>query len=741
MTYGVIGYSGNQPSPQFAPLALGGGGWITGLDVHSDGTLVGRTDTYGCYLGNVTAGTKWQSLLSIASMPANAVGFNAAGTNFNAGIGVYEIRIAPSNSSILYMLYSDGDQSPTAHLSVFKSTNKGQRWTKLTNFPTSITWVAGTENDPYRMGQQKMAIHPTDPNTVLIGTPANGVYYTTDGGSSFTHITGVTAGTADANGIFPGISGICFDPATPTTCYAASFGNGVYRSTTGVTGTWSLISSSPQYVSAGAVNSGNYWCTGKSTTTGVTGGSGLANALFEFNGTSFSTATLTPDGNGLQSLAFIPGFLIVTSAAGMVWVGTLSGGSVTSWNNGPSDAQTLQATDVPWIALTNRSFLSAGGLVADPITTNQVFQGIGIGVVRMNANWATADFSTTTPWISQTAGIEQLVARKALSPPNGVPLIAVEDRGVFQITNPAVFPSDYSTRAIGSAGTCASWTVDYAKSSPATVAQVSNTLSTDVSGLSSSKGQAGTWSAFPTNPNAAANRNGDLAISTPLNAVFFNLFADTATKYTLDGGTTWTVSTGLPTSGWAPGSQFDNPKILCADDAGNGTFYIYNHGAGAIYRSTDGGATWTSILTGLSVNSFFEPMLVSVPGQSGHLFFAPGLNGGGVLPLGNALYRSTNANGSATKTTVSNVQDVWAIGFGAIASGQSYPTVWIVGWVSGVYGMYVSKDNCVSWTLLTTYPFNSCDQIVTISGDASDPSKCYYGFQGSGAGYGHNLVY
>jgi hypothetical protein len=52
--------------PTFAPLALGAGGWITGLDVHSDGTLICRTDTYGAYLGNVTAGTKWQQLLTVA---------------------------------------------------------------------------------------------------------------------------------------------------------------------------------------------------------------------------------------------------------------------------------------------------------------------------------------------------------------------------------------------------------------------------------------------------------------------------------------------------------------------------------------------------------------------------------------------------------------------------------------------------------------------------------------------------
>lgn len=740
MTYGIVGYSGNQSGPAFAPLALGAGGFITGLDVHSDGTLIGRTDTYGAYLGSVTAGTKWQSILNIASMPTNSVGFDANG-NFAPGIGVYEIRVAPSNSSIFYMLYSDGVAQ--RNLSMFKSVNKGTTWTKLAAFTAlSVTWVAGGENNAYRVTGQKMAIHPTDPNTVLVGTPANGLYYTTDGGGSFTHITGVATSSADGNSVNPGITGICFDPATPTTCYAASFGNGVYKSTTGVTGTWSLLTSSPQFVAFAVISAGNYWCAGKSTSSGVVGAAN-APTLFTYNGSSFSANGLTPDGNGVQSICFVTSStIIVTTSAGSLWVSTNTGGA---WA-GVSYVMPIQSpADVPWLTQTSISFFSGGPLVADPITSGRIIQGIGTGVITVNMTWSSYAFNTTTPWVSQSAGIEQLVARKIISPPGGTPIIAVEDRGCFYISNPAVYQSDYSTRPL-STTTCASWDVDYAKSSHSTIAQVSNYQNADVSGLSSSSGQNGTWSAFATSP-VVSSFNGNIAISTPTNIVFFNTFADTAPKYTTNGGSTWNACSGLPTTGWAPGSFFDNQKIICADDAGNGTFYIYNDGARAIYRSTDNGANWTSILTSIVRSFYFEPTLISVPGQAGHLFWAPGINGSSNLPIGNALYRSQNANGgSPSLTTVSNVQDVWAIGFGAVAAGQSYPTVWIVGWVkvgaaAYKYGIWVSKDNCVSWTFLIDYPFNSCDQIVTISGDASDPAKCYFGFQGSGAGYGHNLVY
>lgn len=750
-------------SPVFAPLAIGGGGWVTGLDVNSDGTLACRTDTCGAYSGNVTAGTRWQPVVNFASMPLHSVGIDANG-NFAPTIGVYEIRIAPSNSSVWYMMYSD-DVSQLS-VSLFKSTNKGATWTKLANFSAlNITWGfhSGSpdflinENDGYRMCSQKMAIHPTDPNTVLVGTPKDGLFYTTDGGGSFNPVSSVPAGIGDSNSpgatqspqLFPGISGICFDPATPTTIYAASFGNGVYKTTTGVNGTWSHLSSSPNFVTSAAVSAGNYWCVGRASSSGIVNGQ-LGNTLFN---AAFSTA-LSDTNNGLQSLCFVStAIIVVTTAGGQLHVSIDTGAT---WDaaggqagNGPSFGMPFTSADVPWLAHTPGSF-SAGALVADPITSGasgRIIQSIGTGVITVAMAWSSYNFLSTNPWVSQTAGIEQLVARKVISPPGGKPIVAVEDFGCFYIDDPAVFPLNYSTQPLAGATTCASYDVDYAKSLPSTVGEASMSFNPDVSGLSTSGGQAGTWGQFLHSPNPLNHRNGNIALSTPLNILYFNPYDEPAPFYTIDGGASaWTASTGLPTSGWAVGTSFANAKLICADDAGNGTFYALNSNTN-IYRSTNNGASFSSILTGCTFNSFYEPMIVSVPGKAGHIFAAPGIAQSANLPVGNALYRSQNANGgSPTLTTVSNVQDVWAIGFGAIVSGQSYPAVFIVGFVKVgaapyVYGLWASKDNCVSWTLLTQYPFNSADQIVWISGDNNDPTICYFGFQGSGAGYGRKLVY
>ena len=67
--------------------------------------------------------------------------------------------------------------------------------------------------------------------------------------------------------------------------------------------------------------------------------------------------------------------------------------------------------------------------------------------------------------------------------------------------------------------------------------------------------------------------------------------------------------------------------------------------------------------------------------------------------------------------TVANVNAVDAFGFGAAAPGQSYPAIYIAGWVNNVYGIWQSINDAQSWTQIGTYPDNSLDEIKTISGN------------------------
>ena len=220
--------------------------------------------------------------------------------------------------------------------------------------------------------------------------------------------------------------------------------------------------------------------------------------------------------------------------------------------------------------------------------------------------------------------------------------------------------------------------------------------------------------------------------------------------YTQNGGRTWQVArfpTELPTSGelgWSF-SFYQNRHVFAADRVLPGTFYAYNYGpptavaAAGTYRSSDGGATWARVSKGFGIPGSMgtSARLATVPGQPGHLFFAAGTIGlFDRHPYDFPLKRSRD--GGRSWQDLRKTQEVWAIGFGKAASGKAYPTLYIAGFANGDRepALYRSIDEGVSWQKLVSYPAGNIDAIRAISGDMNAYGRVYYGFSGSGAGYG-----
>jgi hypothetical protein len=151
---------------------------VTGIDIAADGTKVVRTDTYGAYVWS-DLDLQWKQLVTVASMPSED-------HRVDYGVGVYEIRIAPSNPNLFYMMYMG---------QVYRSDDKGGSWTK-----TSFVRVSADPNDGYRMHGRKMAIDPVNPDLVYAGTTNDGLWVTTDEGASWAQVTDVPNGTVDEGG-------------------------------------------------------------------------------------------------------------------------------------------------------------------------------------------------------------------------------------------------------------------------------------------------------------------------------------------------------------------------------------------------------------------------------------------------------------------------------------------------------------------------------------------------------------
>jgi hypothetical protein len=694
-------------SSNWQTLKVGAGGLITGIDIAADGTEVIRTDTYGAYLWN---GTQWQQLVTANSMPA---GFVAAQFG-NTAQGVYEIQIAPSNTNIFYMMY-DGY--------VFESNNKGTTWTQ-----TNLAQVTANPNAGGSGMGEKLAIDPNNPNIVYAGS-ANGLFVTTNGGTTWTSVSAVPVGLANVNGdgIYPTISGILFDPAiggvvngVTQTIFASSSGNGVYESTNGGT-TWTHLNGGPNLVEDAAISNGAYYATDATTLWKYAGGvwtnlftnsAGLP--AFAINPTN-PNEIVTQDWSGLLSISY---------DGGATWNGSWSSNQVTS-------------ADIPWLAAANTnsqgSFRDVTHVAFNPLNPNQLINTAGTGVWTATNPPSSYSGSSTVTWSDQSLGIEQLVANEIIVPPGGKPVLASWDRPFFYVNDPNSFPTTYGP--VASSNIQAGWSVDYSSSTPSFVVGLTDH---GLGHYSTDGGQ--TWNNFASEPVFPGQANGGtIAASTPQNIILAP-GDGVQPYYTLNGGATWNPLNLPGVSDWSSfeGAYYFDERSITADRVSPNTFYLYYPGHG-VYESTNGGVSWTQVYSGndgwgtqwngyITPFSWYNNELMSVPGEAGNLFFTGGPQGGD--PTQNPFMRSTN--GGATWTAIPNVLNVSCFGFGASATLGGYPAIYIVGYVNSVYGIWQSVNNAQSWTQIGTYPINSLDSIKTIAGDPNIFGQVYVGFMGSG---------
>jgi hypothetical protein len=236
----------------FRPLKVGAGGFITGIDISPDGSLIiARTDTYGLYrLIQTSTGKVWIQLVTDKRVPA-------ADVKPDQGGGVYEVVTAPSNPNRAYMAWQN---------KVYRSDNKGFNW-RLTAAP-----VVNRDGNyqPWSKDGPKMAIDPRNPDVVLVGaedyptgstppcTATARAVISTSGGSSWQTVSSIPTGQIDiqtveetVNGVKVikhfciggrGINVILFDPTSPaltngrtSVVYTSSYKNGIYRSRDGGT--------------------------------------------------------------------------------------------------------------------------------------------------------------------------------------------------------------------------------------------------------------------------------------------------------------------------------------------------------------------------------------------------------------------------------------------------------------------------------------------------------------------------
>lgn len=106
---------------------------------------------------------------------------------------------------------------------VFKSTNGGGSWSRASAGLPARVLASGEE---WITAIMALEVDPATPTTLYAGTGGEGLFKSSDGGGSWSPVsTGL-----HANAI---VYVLAVDPTTPTTVYVGTLGGGVFKSTDG----------------------------------------------------------------------------------------------------------------------------------------------------------------------------------------------------------------------------------------------------------------------------------------------------------------------------------------------------------------------------------------------------------------------------------------------------------------------------------------------------------------------------
>jgi photosystem II stability/assembly factor-like uncharacterized protein len=709
---------------RWAPVAIGGGGFISGITMDPAGkTFLARTDVYGAYVWDAKA-NRWQQLATAATMP------QAVRVQDGIADGAFEVAVAPSRPDRLYMAIRG---------QVYRSDNRGKAWVLASmGNPFPLTWNANSE---WRTYGPFLAVDPANPDLVLLGSPADGVWRSTDAGASWHRVASLPTNVDRSEG--EGMQG----PGTQ-----------VWFETAGKRASgriFSFVSGHGMYVSSDrGATFAPLPAAGIAPTTMRRGAFDRKGAFIGVDDQS-KTIWLYRDGawhdlvkeknlrSGLYAaVATDPRSdrIVVTDQAG---VGYVSEDGGANWATLSSSARAGEG-DPPWLKTANSPYFSTGDLMFDAAKPNRIWVAHGMGVFYADIEPGT----TNLEWISQSRGMEELVANDVTQTPGHAPLFSAWDFGAHIKSD----LSAYSTRFVPNRGFIAVQQIDWTPSDPGfLVTNASDTrqgcCSEDgnavMAGYSTDGGNSWTkFASLPTPPGTKGDDPwrmsfGSIAVASDnRDNIVWAPARNRTPYYTTDRGATWQPVRLEGAVGDNPGSFRDTwyqRKTLAADKTSPATFYLVHSGEApnerlaGLWRSTDGGASWTQVFAGeIAPNSNFAAKLRSVPGKAGHLFFTSAF----AYTTDTGLRRSID--GGAHWSVVRDVTRVDDVAFGKAAKGAGYPTIYISGRVAGEYGIWRSIDDTRSWQRLVDFPMGSLDMVTVIGADPDVFGRVYVGYKGSG---------
>jgi PKD repeat protein len=547
------------------------------------------TNTAIMYVG-APAGGLWKSTNSGTSW--------ATTTDFLSVIGVSDLAIDPTNTNTMYIATGDGDAGDTYSIGVMKSTDGGVTWNA-----TGLTW---TVNQGRTIS--KLLINPTN-TQILIAATSNGIYRTTNGGTSWTQVQG-TYSFKDAE----------FKPADPNTVYA--IGTRLFKSTD-AGATWTNITSglpantsvSRMALAVTAANSAYVYVLASNTAYGFQGFYRSTDS-----GTTFTSMSTTPNlmgwsstgsdtgGQGWYDLAVAasPTNQDVVVVGGVnIWRSTNGGASWAingHWTGTGAPYVHADVHDLIFLPGSGTTYYAgcdggifrttnSGGGWTDISNNLCIAQIYRIGLSNSNASlWITGHQDNGTNLRNGAAysetmggdGMDCFIDRTN----NNVMYGSQYSGSLNRSTNGGGSWSGINSGLSGTAPWVTSWYQD-----PTTA----NTIYCGRTNLFKSTNQGTSWTMLTALPTTPSGTIVDFKVAPSNNQTIYVARSSGLFK-TINGGTSWTTVTGTLPVASAAITRVDvkpnDPNTVYV------TFSGYSS-ANKVFKTINGGTSWTNISTGL----------------------------------------------------------------------------------------------------------------------------------------------
>ncbi|MEU5718683.1 1,4-beta-glucanase [Streptomyces sp. NPDC020403] len=698
----AAGRPGRTQPHRWRTAAIGGTGFVTGILFHPSvrGLAYARTDIGGAY--------RWEERDSRWTALTDFVGWD----DWNL-MGVEAMAVDPAHPDRLYLAlgtYSGPSYGPGA---VLRSQDRGATWAR-----TDLTVRLGANEDGRGTGE-RLLVDPRDSETLRLGTRHDGLLLSGDRGASWAPDTAFpVSGSA-------GGQGVTLLVAAGRTVYAGwgDGGTALYRTTS--SGGWEPVPGQPSGAAAKVPVRAAYDAHTRALYVSYADGPGPNNQadgsvhrLDTATGTWTDVTPVAPGGGdafgygGLAVDAARPGTVVVSTNNRWGPVDTLfrstDGGA--SWTS-LKDTAVLDVSETPYLKWGGEPKFGwwIQAVAVDPFDSRHLLYGTGATI------FGTRDL---VRWAPEIRGLEESSVRQLIAPPTGARLLSgLGDIGVMYHESLTSSPSRgmASNPVFGTATGLALATLK-----PSYVVRTGWPSGSGAAGASSHDGGA-SWQPFASQPTTAASAPGPVAVSADGTVLLWSFVHWDGTKYaahrSADGGATWAEVATFPKGG-----------TPVADPADPARFYVYDTDTGTLFRSTDGGATFTAGASGLPAGDT-QFRVAAAPGRTGDLWLSAKEHG---------LLRSVD--GGLTFTAVAGCQASYALGFGRAKDRgrHAYPAVFQTGRVSATHhevAVLRSDDAGRTWIRVNddSHRWGWTGEVIT--GDPRIHGRVYLGTNGRGIQY------